>query len=180
MGSRTTAGSRRTAALTANSNEPGSSGTEVSVLVSTSGSPARPGQALPRSRLLGFDPACPPKGMDGHAPPLCERWGSGKSSGGLVRGGPLSRPLSCGVCAVTGPGRRGCLDGPRRRSAGLRQPPPRAAGGPHGPCRTGSGTCRRSGVRRRSSGPSSSRTSAGRSCCRSGGTSASSRLPAGR
>jgi hypothetical protein len=38
--------------------------------------------------------------MDGHAPPLNERWGSGNSSGGLVRGGPLPRPLSYGVCAV--------------------------------------------------------------------------------
>ena len=71
-------GLRRTAALTASSSEPESSGTEVSVLVSTSGSRARLGQALPRSRLLGFDPACPlERDWTGMRPSSVERRGSG-------------------------------------------------------------------------------------------------------
>jgi hypothetical protein len=69
----------------------------------------------------------------------CERRGSGNSSGGLVRGGPLSRPLSYGVCGVTGSGRRGCRNGPRRREAerlgsgGLhgQAAPSAAVAGPH-------------------------------------------------
>ncbi len=86
------------------------------MLVSTSGSRTRPGQALPRGRSLGFDPACPlERDWTGMRPRSCERRGSGDSSGGLGRGGPLSRPLSYGVCAVTGTGRRGCLNGPRKR-----------------------------------------------------------------
>ena len=67
------------------------------------------------------------------------------SPGGLVYGGPLSRPLSYGVCALTGSGRRGCRDGPRRRVLArfARRRPP-SAGARDGLGRSGSGRSRRS------------------------------------
>jgi hypothetical protein len=139
VGSRTTAGSWRTAALEANSSGRDPAGLRYAYGLDAGVSSA-PRSSFTAQPIARPRPRLPPKGMDGHVPPLGVSVGAlGISPGGLVRGGPLSRPLSYGVCGVTGSGRRGCRNGPRRREAerlgsgGLhgQAAPSAAVAGPH-------------------------------------------------
>ena len=169
VGSRTTAGSRRTAPQAAGGAvQRSSSGTEVSVWSGTSLERAQVPLYRVR-RLLGARLACafrPRRSLGlgalaalgfASSPPRLLRMNPGAGCGGREGG---RRP---GAGAARGSGSRG-----------LKRPADLMA------CRTSSGTCRRPGVPRRSSGPWCSRIAAGRSCCRSGGTSASCRRPVER
>jgi len=83
------------------SSEPGSSGTEVSVLVSTSGLKRVQVKLYRAADHSASTRLPPPKGLDGHAlPARCERRELWRFIRGLVCGGPLSRPLFYGMCSV--------------------------------------------------------------------------------